>query len=72
MKFIKVARNFLLIKYSIYLNVPATQMIDSLRSVSKILIPAAMFVYFYAVVGLFSFRDYEYNKCRDPSNKFLS
>lgn len=61
----------MIVKESDYLQVPAAKLIYSLSSVSKILIPAALFIYFYAIIGLYSFRDYEYTKCRDPSNKLL-
>ena len=62
----------MIVKESTYLQVPAAKLVNSLSSVSKILFPAAMFIYLYAVVGLYSFRDYEYSKCRDPANKFLT
>ena len=71
MKAIKILRTLLIIKYSSFLNLPGKNMMNALRSVTKILLPAAILVYIYAVVGLFTFRDYEYNKCRDPINKNL-
>jgi hypothetical protein len=72
MKAFKTLRVLLLVKRSLLLSHTAANLINSLRSVGKILFPAAMFIYFYAVIGLFSFRDYEYSKCRDPANKALS
>jgi len=62
----------MIVKDSAYLQVPAAKLIYSLSSVGKILFPAVLFIYFYAVIGLYSFRDYEYSKCRDPANKLLS
>lgn len=69
---LKTLRLLLIVKESSYLKVPASNLISSLSSVGKILLPAAMFIYFYAVIGLYSFRDYEYSRCRDPSNKMLN
>lgn len=53
---------------------PANNVLNSLKSVGKILIPALFIIYMYAVVGLYSFSginyviiDYEYNRCR-PDN----
>jgi hypothetical protein len=71
-KAIKIIRLLMIVKDSTYLQVPAAKLIYSLSSVGKILFPAVLFIYFYAVIGLYSFRDYEYSKCRDPSNKLLS
>ncbi len=54
----KTLRIFFIVKQSHSLSNTALHLINSLRSVGKILFPAAMFIYFYAVIGLFSFRDY--------------
>jgi hypothetical protein len=72
LKAIKILRLLMIIKESDYLQISAAKLIFSLSSVGKILFPAALFIYFYAIIGLYSFRDYEYTKCRDPSNKLLS
>lgn len=68
----KILRLLLIVKESKFLRVPAAKLINSLSSAGKILFPAVLFIYFYAVVGLYSFRDYEYSKCRDPANKLLT
>jgi len=65
-------RLLLLVKELTLLKLPAMKLISSLSSVGKVLFPAVLFIYFYAVIGLYSFRDYEYSKCRDPANKFLA
>ena len=72
LKAFKILRLLIIVKEFDYLQVPAAKLIYSLSSVGKILFPAALFIYFYAIIGLYSFRDYEYSKCRDPSNKLLS
>lgn len=48
----------MIVKESTYLQRPAAKLITSLSSVGKILFPAALFIYFYAIIGLYSFRDY--------------
>ena len=72
LKAFKILRLLMIVKETNYLLVPATKLMNSLSSVGKILFPAALFIYFYAVIGLYSFRDYEYSKCRDPANKYLT
>lgn len=57
-KAIRTLRIALVIKQSDLLNHQFIKLINSLKSVGKILIPAAMFICFYALVGLYSFRDY--------------
>lgn len=51
---------------------PLLNCLRGLAKAGKILLPAIFLIYIYAVVGLFSFVDYEYNKCRNPGNKNLS
>lgn len=51
---------------------PVLSFLKALRKAGKILLPAMCLVFIYSVIGLFSFVDFEYNKCRHPSNKHLT
>jgi hypothetical protein len=55
-KVVTTLRLLFFIKESVYLKFEATNLINSLKTVGKILFPAAMFIFFYAVVGLYAFR----------------
>ena len=49
-------------------------MVTSLKSIKNVLCPAILFVYIYAIIGLYSFSgnklsklDNEYSRCRDAN-----
>lgn len=71
LKALRTLKLLFLLKHVENMKTPVLSCLRALKKAVIILLPAMCLIYVYAVVGLFSFVDYEYNKCRDPVNKTL-